>query len=139
MAFENSSALGELRGDINMTPMIDILLVLLIIFMVITPVVPHGLEAALPQRSSNPSRAVPIVVQIISDSDGDLTYKINQDPVPIDELPGRLSSMFSSQASEVMFIKADANLDFSTVARIMDIAKGAGAAHIGLLTSRDPL
>jgi biopolymer transport protein ExbD len=59
--------------------------------------------------------------------------------VSIDELGDRLSSIFSVRAEKVMFVKADDNLDFATIAKVMDIAKGAGADHIGLLTSKDPL
>ncbi|SPE20834.1 Biopolymer transport protein, ExbD/TolR family [Candidatus Sulfotelmatomonas gaucii] len=141
MAFENDHASGQLWGDINVTPMIDVLLVLLVIFMVIAPVMPHGLEAALPQRSMNPNVKPenPIVVQIISARDGFVSYKINQESVSIEELGSRLSSIFSVRAERVMFVKADDHLSFATIARVVDIGKGAGANQIGLLTSRDKL
>jgi biopolymer transport protein ExbD len=132
-------------GEINVAPMIDILLVLLIIFMVIAPVTPHGLAADLPQRSVNvnPRPEDPIVVRIMSDPSGRPSYKINQDDVSLDELGSRLSSIFSVRADKAMFIKADTKrddrLDFSTIATVMDIGKSAGADRIGLLTSRDPL
>ena len=141
MAFENLHASGQLRGDINVTPLIDVLLVLLIIFMVIAPVIPDGLAAELPQRSANPAQNpdTPIVVQIIRTSDGQPSYKINQEDVSIHDLGNRLSAIFSIRADRVMCIKGDGNLDFSTVVQVMDIGKGAGADHIGLLTSRDRL
>jgi biopolymer transport protein TolR len=141
MAFENGQVSGQLRGDINVTPMIDVLLVLLIIFMVIAPAMPHGLNAALPQRSVNPTQSpdTPIVVQIIRASDGLLSYKINQENVRINDLGSRLSTIFSIRADRAMCIQADDNLDFSTVAQLLDIGKGAGAEHIGLLTSKDRL
>jgi biopolymer transport protein TolR len=141
MAFENGQALNQLRGDINVTPMIDVLLVLLIIFMVIAPVVPHGLNAALPQRSmnQNPRPETPVLVRVMSDRNGLMSYKINQDDVSIDELGSRLSSILSARADKVIFVKADDNLAFSAIARVMDIGKGAGADHIGLLTSKDAL
>ena len=141
MTLENGCASDQLRGDINVTPLIDVLLVLLIIFMVIAPIVPYGLNAALPQRSSNPilKPESPIVVQITSVSDGLLSYNINQESVSIDELGNQLKAIFSVREDKVMFVKGDSNLDFAAVARVMDIGKGAGADHIGLLTSKGAL
>jgi len=139
MTVESGHASSQLRGDINVTPMIDVLLVLLIIFMVIAPVVPHGLRAALPQRSAHQGPSNPIVVRIMSARNGPLSYKINQDDVTIADLGNRLGSIFSACADRVMFVKADGNLDFSAIATVMDIGRSAGADHIGLLTSKDPL
>jgi biopolymer transport protein TolR len=141
MTTESGHASGQVWGEINVTPMIDVLLVLLIIFMLIGPVVPHALDATLPHPSINANiqPETPIVVQIMNAGDGRLIYKINQDHVRIDELGSRLSSILSARADKVMFVKDNDNLDFATVARVMDIAKGAGADHIGLITKKDKL
>jgi len=103
MTVENGHASGQLSGEINVTPMIDILLVLLIIFMVIVPAMPHGLDAALPKRSEDPAKSpdTAIVVQIISARDGLVSYKINQDEVNINDLSSRLNASFSIRANRV--------------------------------------
>ena len=74
---------------------------------------------------------------IRSSRGGPLSYKINQDDVSINDLGNRLNTIFSIRAERVMFIKGDDNLNFSTVAQVMDIGKGAGADHIGLITPKD--
>jgi len=141
MTLENGYTSDQLWGDINVTPLIDVLLVLLIIFMVIAPVVPCGLNAALPQRATKPipNPESPIVVRVISARNGLPSYKINQKNVSIDELGSQLKTIFSVRGNKVMFVKGDNDLDFSAVARVIDIGKGAGADHIGLLTSNDAL
>lgn len=141
MALENGYASDQLRGEINVTPLIDVLLVLLIILMVIAPIVPYGLNTALPQRSMNPNPKLetPIVVQIMGAGNGLLSYRINQENVSIDELGSRLSSILSARGDKVMFVKGGDNLDFAAVARVVDIGRGAGADHIGLLTSKEAL
>lgn len=141
MALEKGYASDQLRDDINVTPLIDVLLVLLIIFMVIAPIVPYGLHAALPQRSmnTNPKPEAPIVVQIMNDRNGLLSYRINQENVSVDELESRLSSILSARGNKVMFVKGDDKLDFAAVAKVVDIGRGAGADRIGLLTSKEAL
>ena len=102
---------------------------------------PHGLAVALPQRAVNPMQHpdTPIVVQIARARDGVPSYKINQERVSMNDLGSRLSAIFSVRADRVMCIQADDNLSFSTVAQVMDIGKGAGADHIGLITAKGRL
>jgi biopolymer transport protein ExbD len=120
--------------------MIDVLLVLLIIFMVIVPVTPHGLDALVPQPPKNPQQDQPndrtIVVQVNGAANGIPTYKINQDDVAKDQLRTRLDGIFSTRAEKVMFVKGDPNLNFASVAEVVDIGHAIGIDHIGLITPK---
>jgi biopolymer transport protein TolR len=139
MAFSTGSG-GGLSSDINVTPMIDILLVLLIIFMAITPVTPHGLEALVPQppKTKEPPKEndTAIVVSILHGNGGQPAYKINETDVQKSDIAGRLQTIFSTRATKVMFIKGDKDLDFGPIANAIDIAKGAGVDHVGLITPK---
>ena len=125
------------KADINMTPMIDVLLVLIIIFMVITPLTPKGLEALVPQPPP-PNQKVPednqrTVVIVINK---DKTMMINQEVTDENKLGGRLEEIFKTRAERVVFVKGDGDLEFREVAKAIDIAHGAGIDKVGLMTAK---
>jgi len=128
---------GGPQANINMTPMIDILLVLLIIFMVITPMTPHGLEALVPQPPPPGAQATAAdsrTVVIIIEKDKSMT--INTEPTDEQRLGKRLEDIFKTRAERVVFVKGHPDLEYQTVARVIDIAKGAGIDKVGLMTAK---
>jgi biopolymer transport protein ExbD len=121
-------------ADINITPYIDILLVLLIIFMVITPVRQMDLDVKIPQTSENnePGEVDPNVI-VVSISEA-FQIAINQEQTTIGNLGAKLQEIYSARANKNMFVSASAKLPYGDVVKVIDIAKGAGVGDIGLLT-----
>jgi len=128
---------GGPKSDINMTPMIDVLLVLIIIFMVITPLTPKGLEALVPQppppgqkQTLSDQRTVVIVI------DANHHMQINSEDTDEANMGNRLTEIFKTRAERVVFVKGDPSIDFSYVAKAIDIAHGAGIDKVGLMTAK---
>lgn len=122
------------KSDINITPYIDILLVLLIIFMVITPIRPLDLDIKVPQTTdSNEPGAVDPSVIVVSIGES-ARIEINGQETTITRLGTELQDIYSKRANKNMFVSASAKLPYGDVVKIIDIAKGAGVGDIGLLT-----
>lgn len=137
MAFSTNGAPGSdrLSSEINVAPLIDVLLVMLIIFMVIVPVMPRGLNTALPATASAGDEAPdsPILVEV---EQGAVTvrYRINGIEVEKTRIAPGLAELVSRRPSRRMVLKADAKLDFAVIAGVIDAGRAAGAESIGLWT-----
>ena len=124
-------------SDPNVVPLIDVLLVLIIIFMVITPRVPTGLPTIVPQPPPPNEKQPPpdnrtIVVSVLNGG----KIMINQDQSDWNMLGSRLFDIFKERADKVAFVKGDDDVSFAQVARAIDIMRGAGIDHVGLITAK---
>jgi biopolymer transport protein TolR len=134
-------SVGDNKGSIsepNIVPLIDVLLVLIIIFMVITPRTPTGLSTIVPQptppnqKDTPPPDSRTIVVQVQTGGN----VLINQDAVSWDDLGPKLENVFKERADKIAFVKGDDAVEFAQVARAIDIMRGSGIDHVGLITAK---
>lgn len=126
---------GAHRAEINMTPMIDILLVLIIIFMVITPPDSRGLNALVPQEATEASKAPPPAGEIVITVQSDHSLLLNREALTLDALQARLLDLFKRGAMNVVFVRGDKDLDFRYIAEVIDLARGAGLGRVALMTN----
>jgi biopolymer transport protein ExbD len=138
MAFSTTGTSGGngLSCEINVTPLIDVLLVMLIIFMVIVPVLPRGLNAALPSAAAagvaeDANR--PVLVQV-EQGPTDVRYLVDGVGMERAEVASRLRELLSRRSVRQMLLKADAKLDFGVIAGVIDAGQAAGAESVGLVT-----
>jgi len=135
-----TGAPGEPSHDMNVTPLIDVLLTLLVIFMIITPLTPKGESAIIPQPP--PPNQKPqtmnrtIVVQVLESKGTQPLLKINQEDVSWQGLEPRLVDIYKTRAEKVMFVKADTDIPWSDVAQVIDMAHAAGVNKVGLITAK---
>jgi len=137
MAMTAGGAKGGPMNDINVTPLIDVLLVLLIVFMIIVPQTPHGLGALIPQPNKNQKQNQAALQRtVVVSIDATRQIKINQTPVTLQDLGSRLDDIFKTRNERVIFVNGDPNLPFGAVAQIIDIAHGVDIDKIGLITKQ---
>lgn len=132
----NHSAADEMSSEINVTPMIDVLLVLLIIFMLIVPATSAGETALTPKPARNDTPGHAVVLEVLSGRSGEAGFRINEQDVAREDLRTRLEAIYANRSDRTLFVKADDELAFTQVANAIDIAHAAGVDRVGLLTPR---
>jgi biopolymer transport protein ExbD len=133
---EDAHAASGAMADINITPLIDVMLVLLIIFMVVTPLAQKGLDISLPQppppnqpEQKTPSNQVVLALEVDA-------ITVNKNPVSIEELESRLRDIYQARADKTIFVRAAGEVPYGRVVQAMDIAKGAGVERVGIISDK---
>jgi biopolymer transport protein TolR len=122
------------KGDINVTPLIDVVLVLLIIFMVLVPSMLKELSANIPKKDTSTTPPDPNVVPIVVEYTAQRELSVNQEPVAPEGLADRITERIKFKNQKVVFFKIDDDAPYGEVVHFMDIVKGAGATTLGIVT-----
>lgn len=132
----SQSSNQSMQSDINVTPMIDVLLVLLIIFMVIVPVTSRGESARIPQPAKSATTAAAVVLEVPRDGADRPVFRISEQTDLREEPVARLAEIYARRRERVLFVKGDDQLNVSQIAEAIDISHAAGVERVGLVTPK---
>jgi biopolymer transport protein TolR len=133
MAFAGGAGRGKLRSDINITPLVDVVLVLLIIFMVMTPILLKEMDLQVPEKVQMEAQ-IPSSDQVVVSIAADGSVAINREPLPTAELGPRVKEVLSARREKVLFFEIDDQALYDDVVSVMDTCRGAGAKVLGIMT-----